>query len=271
MIPLQKPDFQVLKWSSEELANGSKGSRTLGAPLEAGHRLHMDLQRKYFNTDTRTDSKCNGSGTQQSLKQNGTSAAASKDDGYEVENFEPDAEVSKHALTAHQATSSGNDMSEDSGYVLASEADKIESTLPNNSSKDNFSTVKPHPDSDKESGYTLPDNEEPKSLPMTDRITEEDNISTESGYAVPIDSGSTENLAVDKHSSSTGSGCGVPDDNSSKVIDLQSNSTVVVNDSSVNVFCESGTAQSKKVHPSSPPVSKDSENPPSPDYMNEGM
>ena len=99
---------------------------------------------------------------------------------------------------------------EDSGYVLASEADKIESTLPNNSSKDNFSTAKPHPDSDKESGYTLPDNEEPKSLPMTDRITEEDNISTESGYAIPINSGSTENLAADKHSSIVANRPGMP-------------------------------------------------------------
>ena len=268
MIPLQKPDFQVLKWSSKELANGSKGSRTLGAPLEAGHRLHMDLQRKHFNTNTRTDLKCNGSGPQHSPKQNSTStsAAASEDDGYEVENLGPDEEERKNALTAHQATSSGNDMSEDSGYVLASGA---ESTLPSNASKDNFSTAEPHPDSDKESGYSLPDDEESKSWPITERITEEDNISTESGYAVPIDSGSTENLVVDEHSSSTGSGCAVPEDDSSKVVDLQSNHhpTVIVNDSSVNGFSETGAAQNL---PSSP-VSEDSENPPSPDYMNEGM
>ena len=47
LIPLQKPDFQLLKWSSEELVSYSEEARTLGATLEAGHQLHKDLQTKY--------------------------------------------------------------------------------------------------------------------------------------------------------------------------------------------------------------------------------
>ena len=44
---LQKPDFQLLKWSSEELVSYSEEARTLGATLEAGHQLHKDLQKMY--------------------------------------------------------------------------------------------------------------------------------------------------------------------------------------------------------------------------------
>ena len=60
MIPLQKPDFQILKWSEDDFASSSAASRTLGAPLEAGLALHRDLQRTYLTAakpHSRKDSK----------------------------------------------------------------------------------------------------------------------------------------------------------------------------------------------------------------------
>jgi len=44
---LQKPDFQVLNWSTEDTASCSDASRTLGCPAEAGHLLYKDLQTRY--------------------------------------------------------------------------------------------------------------------------------------------------------------------------------------------------------------------------------
>ena len=45
MIPLQMPDFQILKWGGRE---GGSEALVLGADLEKGHSLYRDLQRKYF-------------------------------------------------------------------------------------------------------------------------------------------------------------------------------------------------------------------------------
>ena len=57
MVPIQKPDFQVLKWSSEEVNSYSERARTLGAPLDAGLQLHRDLQRTYLTLESPKVSK----------------------------------------------------------------------------------------------------------------------------------------------------------------------------------------------------------------------
>ena len=44
---LQKPDFQVLKWSREDWTTCSEEARTLGAALETGTQLHKDLQKMH--------------------------------------------------------------------------------------------------------------------------------------------------------------------------------------------------------------------------------
>ena len=44
---LNIPEFKVLKWSAEDVAAFSEGSRTLGAPLEEGEALFTDLQKTY--------------------------------------------------------------------------------------------------------------------------------------------------------------------------------------------------------------------------------
>ena len=48
MIPLQKPDFQILQWSEQDKKSSSDVARTLGSSLEAGLSLHRDLQRSYL-------------------------------------------------------------------------------------------------------------------------------------------------------------------------------------------------------------------------------
>jgi hypothetical protein len=48
MVPLQKPDFQILKWSNTHVRSEAK---TLGAPLQNGLSLHVDLQRTYLTTN----------------------------------------------------------------------------------------------------------------------------------------------------------------------------------------------------------------------------
>ena len=47
-VSLQKPDFMLLHWSVEEENMCKEDARTLGSPLEAGHQLHMDLQKTYL-------------------------------------------------------------------------------------------------------------------------------------------------------------------------------------------------------------------------------
>ena len=87
MIPLQKPDFQVLKWSDNE---GEGEALTLGAPLAKGHHLHSDLQRKYLTQNQRAskDEKSRGETTAE-RKEGGVSAdpeseKEQNEGGYEV-------------------------------------------------------------------------------------------------------------------------------------------------------------------------------------------
>ena len=65
-IPLQKPDFQILKWSSEDMKVYSEKTRTLGTPLKHGQPLHKDLQRTYLTTNmthqVKTDTRSTNEG-----------------------------------------------------------------------------------------------------------------------------------------------------------------------------------------------------------------
>lgn len=60
MIPLQKPDFQILKWSEDDIKSTSTAARLLASPLETGSCLHKDLQRIYL-TAVKSQSKKNSS------------------------------------------------------------------------------------------------------------------------------------------------------------------------------------------------------------------
>ena len=48
MIPLQKPDFQILRWSKKDSSSSNDKAKVLGAPLQKGLSLHKDLQRTYL-------------------------------------------------------------------------------------------------------------------------------------------------------------------------------------------------------------------------------
>lgn len=48
VVSLQQPDFQVLKWSSDDEAKYSKEARTLGSSIEKGHDLYPELQGAYL-------------------------------------------------------------------------------------------------------------------------------------------------------------------------------------------------------------------------------
>ena len=61
MIPLQKPDFQILKWSDNE---GEGEALTLGAPLEKGRHLYRDLQRTYARVQAKMHPQRVGEGQQ---------------------------------------------------------------------------------------------------------------------------------------------------------------------------------------------------------------
>ena len=47
LLALQRPDFQVLKWTCEEVAAYSEEARTIGSPIEAGLELYTDIQHTY--------------------------------------------------------------------------------------------------------------------------------------------------------------------------------------------------------------------------------
>ena len=46
-MSLQKPDFKLLQWNKDE--DLDEDSKTLGAPLEKGHQLYLDLQKIYIS------------------------------------------------------------------------------------------------------------------------------------------------------------------------------------------------------------------------------
>ena len=120
MIPLQKPDFQILKWSNNE---GEGEALTLGAPLEKGHHLYRDLQRMYLTQkqDASKDGPTKSGAKAAERKANGTSADAEKDnyledreDGYMVDDPE------KNSFAEEEdgyMVSTPNDVEED-GYEV---------------------------------------------------------------------------------------------------------------------------------------------------------
>ena len=48
VVPLQLPEFQILKWSAADEAKYSLPTRTLGSDIEKGHGLYPELQSKYL-------------------------------------------------------------------------------------------------------------------------------------------------------------------------------------------------------------------------------
>ena len=47
-MELQRPDFQILKWSTSDEAQYSKSARTLANPIEKGRGLYPELQKMYL-------------------------------------------------------------------------------------------------------------------------------------------------------------------------------------------------------------------------------
>ena len=45
LLELQRPDFKLLTWTTEDVAAYTEEARTLGAPLEAGEELFRDLRQ----------------------------------------------------------------------------------------------------------------------------------------------------------------------------------------------------------------------------------
>ena len=45
LLDLQHPDFKLLTWTAEDVATYTEEARTLGAPLEAGENLFVDLRQ----------------------------------------------------------------------------------------------------------------------------------------------------------------------------------------------------------------------------------
>ena len=48
LVSLQRPDFQLLKWTPEDIATINESARILGAPLEEGECLYTELQNTYI-------------------------------------------------------------------------------------------------------------------------------------------------------------------------------------------------------------------------------
>ena len=57
LVSLQQPDFQILKWSEEDLAIcDSENAKVLGSPVDNGFCLYKDLQSAYSAVDYEMDS-----------------------------------------------------------------------------------------------------------------------------------------------------------------------------------------------------------------------
>ena len=46
-LELQHADFKLLTWAAEDVSTYPEQARTLGAPLEAGEELFVDIQKLY--------------------------------------------------------------------------------------------------------------------------------------------------------------------------------------------------------------------------------
>ena len=59
LLLLQRPDFELLRWSEEDEATFSKKARTLGGPLEDGEELYTELQSSFSKSgNSATNFKC---------------------------------------------------------------------------------------------------------------------------------------------------------------------------------------------------------------------
>ena len=47
VVLLQRPDFQLLRWSAEDEVAYSEKARTLGGPVEDGNELFTELQEVF--------------------------------------------------------------------------------------------------------------------------------------------------------------------------------------------------------------------------------
>ena len=133
MIPLQKPDFQVLKWSEHDTKSGSVFSRALGATLEAGLHLYRDLQRTYLTAaqEDKTTSEVKG-GVKKGATEDEKHLLGAGNDGYEddVSKRGDEEKISPYprATTSREKT---NTEYEDDGYDLPkSDTDTESSPIP---------------------------------------------------------------------------------------------------------------------------------------------
>ena len=56
LLVLQRPDFQLLRWSPEDKEAYSEQARTLGGPLEDGKELYNEMQTVYATPPARESS-----------------------------------------------------------------------------------------------------------------------------------------------------------------------------------------------------------------------
>lgn len=59
VVALQRPDYKILHWSTEDTNTYSEQARSFGAPLSDGLDLYLTLQQAYINTESKahTESK----------------------------------------------------------------------------------------------------------------------------------------------------------------------------------------------------------------------
>lgn len=129
-IPLQKPDFQILKWSNEE-SRSSDEAKILGAPLQKGVSLYKDLQRTYFtNTEAnqqkevKLDQKHKCKAPNEDKDAQKMRKSSEEEDGYAMAETEEQFEhqsacaVEESSVMQEVKQSSG----EDDGYVVAEDS-----------------------------------------------------------------------------------------------------------------------------------------------------
>ena len=51
LLDLQRPDFQLLKWTLEDVAAYREEARTIGTSVEVGQELFTELQQLYSQTN----------------------------------------------------------------------------------------------------------------------------------------------------------------------------------------------------------------------------
>ena len=182
LIPLQKPDFQLLKWSSEELVLYSEEARTLGATLEAGHQLHKDLQTKYLVANKKGKSfrmfrSLRKSKNKKNSKSPSKEGSSDESSNKQEQDSSPDGR-DKEPLDDDGYVISNND--DIDGYELAAKEESVESTslidahTDANSKQQEAAEDSKLADPELENGYAVP----PDTAKESETAREED----EDGY-----------------------------------------------------------------------------------------